>query len=107
MAAVVTMRRFEQWQIRLALAHAQTGGQALHLHRLILDRKRAPRCFVRAVDRGEMIAHLIDQDAGRLQATVRALGVRVVRIERCGRPGQHVDLCGQPLQRALARCAVE
>ena len=96
------MKSFTQMQQREAIAHAASGGQALHT----IDgswanlRSDTPQCF-----KGQrQIAHLFDQDAERLQATARKLGVRVVRIERRGQPGQHVDLCGKPLGRAVALC---
>jgi hypothetical protein len=92
---------FKQHEVREAVAYAAEGGQALHLHRIIANRAKAPRCFVRAIDRGEEIAHLFDQDEARLRATVRELGVRVVVVERRGEPGQHVDLCGAPLKKAV------
>ncbi len=79
-------------ELRAALAHAADGGQAVHLHTIIGDRSAAPRCFVQAVDRGEL----------RLVATVRRLGVRVVVVERGGTDRQHVDLCGAPLRKAIA-----
>jgi hypothetical protein len=92
-------------EIREAIAHAADGGQALHVHNIIVDRSRAPACFVRAVDRGEQIAHLFDQDAERLLDTASGLGVRVVVVEHVGTEAQHVDLCGGPLRKAMARCA--
>lgn len=98
------MKRFACLEIDEALAHAAVGGQALHIHRIIVDRKKAPRCFVASVDRGEDIAHLFDLDEMRLCATARKLGVRVVYVDRAGTPRQHIDLCGAPLRRALALC---
>lgn len=98
------MRVFRDWEIDEAIAYAAQGGQALHLHRVIVDESRAPRCFVQAVRRGEDIAHLFDQDAGRLARTARRLGVRVIKIERTGTARQHLDLCGKPLQRAIGQC---
>jgi hypothetical protein len=98
------MKRFECLEIEEAVSHAADGGQALHLHRIIVDRRKAPRCFVAAVDRGENIAHLFDQDEARLRATAKRLGVRVLVVERAGTPEQHIDLCGAPLRRALALC---
>jgi hypothetical protein len=47
------MRTFQALEVDEALAHAKAGGQSLHLHRIIVDRRKAPRCFVAAVDRGE------------------------------------------------------
>lgn len=96
------VKLFTTFEVEPAYAHAAAGGQALHLHQIIPDRKTAPWCFVRAVDAGEPIAHLFDQDEDRLTKTCRALGVRVVVVERKGHPGQHVDLCGKPLKKACA-----
>jgi len=98
------MKHFTVWEVEEAQDHALEGGQALHTHQIIVDRDKAPACFVQAVDRGEDIAHLFDQDVIRLVKTVRRLGVRVVVVERRGQRGQHVDLCGQPLKRAIASC---
>ena len=75
------------------------GGQALHLHKIVFP--QSPRCFRDAVARGEPIAHLFDQDKGRLIATARRLGVNVLVVEKEGQPSQHIDLCGSPLKRAL------
>lgn len=94
------MKIFKTMEIDEALAHAAEGGQALHLHRIIVDRDAAPICFVRAVDRGEDIAHLFDLDEKRLKQTARELGVKVVVIDRPGTDRQHVDLCGRPLANA-------
>lgn len=98
------MKKFTQDQVEAAVEHARQGGQALHLHRLIVDRRKAPSCFVRAVDKGEDIAHLFDQSYFRLIATARRLGVRVILVEREGEPGQHIDLCGAPLRAAIKEC---
>jgi hypothetical protein len=98
------VKAFAAREIRGALAHAAAGGQALHVHGFLGDRRKAPRCFVGAVDRGEPIAHLFDRDEARLVATVRGLGVRVVAVERRGTDRQHVDLCGGPHRKALASC---
>lgn len=93
------MRTFQQREIREAIMHAAEGGQALHLHVFITP--GCPRCFKRDVEAGKQIAHLFDHDLKRLVATVKRLGVRVVRVERMGTPRQHVDLCGRPLEKAL------
>lgn len=92
-------------EIREAIAYAMEGGQALHTHTIIANRDKAPGCFIRDVDAGLEIAHLFDQNASRLCATARRLGVRRVVVEREGTPRQHVDLCGRPLERALEECA--
>jgi hypothetical protein len=98
------VKRFSQNELREALAHAAAGGVALHLHRIIVDRKKAPRVFVQALDRGEDLAHLFDQDIARLKQTAFNLGVRVVLVHHPDTPRQHVDLVGGPLRRALAEC---
>jgi hypothetical protein len=95
------VRVFQELEVKEALECAAGGGQALHLHRIILYPGVAPRCFVEAIERGENIAHLFDQNAERLVRTARGLGVRVVVIERRGERRQHVDLCGGPLRRAV------
>ena len=59
-------------------------------------RADTPKCFKGRQE----IAHLFDQDKTRLIATVKRLGVRVVKVEREGEEGQHIDLCGKPLERA-------
>lgn len=98
------MKHFETREMFEALDYAKAGGQALHTHRIIPDRAKAPRCFVAAVDRGEQIAHLFDLDTERLKTTARLLGVRVVHIDRAGTDRQHIDLCGKPLRTALLLC---
>lgn len=96
------MIKYSAMQIAAAKNHALSGGQALHLHRFLTP--RAPACFVREVNAGRHIAHLFDQDVDRLKKTARDLGVRVIVVERVGQPGQHIDLCGRPLARAVDMC---
>jgi len=90
------MMIFTERQVDEAIEHAERGGQALHLFASVLP--SAPACFRRSVQR----AHLIDQNRERLARTARRLGVRRIVIGRDGTPGQHIDLCGKPLKRALA-----
>jgi prepilin-type N-terminal cleavage/methylation domain-containing protein/prepilin-type processing-associated H-X9-DG protein len=101
------MKKFDEIEVKEAVDYAAAGGQALHLHQIIPDRKKAPRCFVSAVDRGEDIAHLFDRDTERLKATARRLGVRVIFIHREGTDRQHIDLCAGPLKKAIAECDPE
>jgi hypothetical protein len=101
------MKHFAVMEVREAIAHAAAGGQSLHTHRIIVDRLRAPACFVHEVDAGRDIAHLFDRDEARLRDTVKRLGVRVVVVERRGTDSQHVDLCAGPLRKALAMCETE
>lgn len=96
----VQPRKFEQNELLAAYDHAAAGGQALHLMsgRFAYIRSDTPSCFKGRAH----LAHLFDQDRERLIATARRLGVRVIKVERPGARGQHIDLCGKPLERALA-----
>jgi hypothetical protein len=88
------MRHFTTKQLLAAYAHAQSGGQALHLHPLTAGHPY----FRRYPEAG----HLFDQNLERLILTAKRLGVRIVKVEHLGTHKQHVDLCGQPLARAKA-----
>jgi hypothetical protein len=90
---------FQQRDIKEAQLYALAGHQAVHLMSgsFAYIRKDTPNCFKNQ----KTIAHLFDQDETRLIATAKKLGVRVIKIERKGQPGQHIDLCGKPLLRAL------
>jgi hypothetical protein len=101
------MKHFTDWQVEEAWDHAEAGGQALHTHRIIVDWDKAPGCFKREVRAGRDIAHLFDMDEIRLVATARKLGVKVILVERPGRRGQHIDLCGGPLRKALEACRAD
>ncbi len=83
---------FQEREIFAAYAHAKEGGQALHLHTL----NQGHPLFRRY----PIIGHLLDQDADRLVATAKKLGVRVVKVEHAGTLKQHIDLCGKPLEKA-------
>lgn len=95
------MKIFATMELREAQTYAASGGQALHLHNIIVNERTAPQCFIRAVRRGEWIAHLFDNDVERLTATARRLGVNVIVVEHQGHKDQHIDLCGRPLRKAL------
>jgi len=98
------MNEFPTMKIREARAHAAAGGQALHMMTGQWARGwGGPRCFRQASE----FAHLFDQDAARLEATARRLGVNRICISRPGTPSQHIDLCGAPLRQAKAEAAVE
>ena len=84
-------------QFKQAIEDAVGGGQALFTHAWGLA--QGPKCFHGA----KRIGKLFDQNARRLEETARHLGVRKVKIDRLGKPEQHVDLVGQPLERAIAR----
>lgn len=92
------MKLFRQNQLREAYAHAQEGGQALHVFSGAFAGPNAPRVFRNQ----QTIAHLFDQDEPRLITTAKRLGVHVILVEHRGHPQrQHIDLCGKPLLRAL------
>lgn len=95
------MKLFEENELKDAIDHAREGGQALHLFNWFQD-PNAPACFNRATAQGKPLGHLFDQDATRLDATAARLGVRKRVISRYGTPMQHIDLCGRPLERAVA-----
>jgi hypothetical protein len=87
--------------VREAKAWAAAGGQALHVYRAMPSQfPSAPMVFKRYRE----WAHLFDQDAARLEKTARSLGVKVIKIDRPDSPGQHIDLCGRPLERAMGCC---
>jgi hypothetical protein len=96
------MTAFAMGKLREAYAHADAGGQALHLmeHSGGLY-PNAPTCFRRT----RRFAHLIDNNRERLVATARRLGVRRIVVSRDGKRGQHIDLCGRPLERAIAEAS--
>lgn len=98
------LKHFPALDLDEALAHAAGGGQSLHTHTFIGNPATAPRCFVRAVRRGEKIAHLFDQDIDRLRKTARQCGVKIIVVEHAGTDRQHIDLCGKPLVRAMELC---
>ena len=95
------MKTFQERQLMEAYTYAKEGGQALHLFSDPGVYPGAPNCFKRSRE----AAHLFDYNTGRLIATARRLGVRVIKIGRKGSPGQHIDLCGRPLQRAKEEAA--
>ena len=85
-----------------AIDYAREGGQALHVFPAYKE-PRAPAVFKQYREWG----HLIDQNKERLIKTARWLGVRVIKVDREGNRGQHIDLCGKPLERAKALCEAE
>ena len=87
-------------------------GEAFVLHvwdpprvdgRSVWPNERTPGCF----QRSKRWAHLFGEDAGALERKARSLGVRRVVVSRRGQRGQHVDLCGKPLERAIAEAQAE
>lgn len=96
------MRIFHQRELKAALAHATAGGQSLHLvSGVFAHHAGAPGVFRHCPE----FAHLFDQDVDRLVLTAKSLGVRVIKVERPGLAGQHIDLCNKPLHKARDLCA--
>lgn len=91
------MKRFEQNELRGAIAFAKQGGQAFHVHCLNMNGHRLFRRY-------SEIAHLFDANVTRLIQTARRLGVRVVKVEHPDTDRQHIDLCGKPFDKAEALC---
>lgn len=102
MAGQSIVKLFQQRELKDAYAYARAGGQALHVisGTFAYLRNDTPAVFKNR----KQIAHLIDNDVERLMATARRFGVRVIKVERAMREGQHIDLCGKPLDRAIAEC---
>jgi hypothetical protein len=98
------MKVFKQKELKDAFAYAdEEKGQALHVYTPTEAMKRKhnlPKCFKKNDD---LWAHLMDNDTDRLIRTAKQLGVSIVKVEREGRQGQHVDLCGAPLIKAIAK----
>lgn len=97
------MKLFEERQIFKAYAYAAEGGQSLHLFSGPGIYPGAPQCF-KGTDQA---AHLFDQDIQRLIITAEKLGVRAIKVSGKWTKKQHVDLCGQPLQKAIKQCEVK
>ena len=93
------MKIFQMEEVFEAYEHAKDGGQALHLHTINQGHPLFRRYPV--------IAHLFDQNLDRLILTAKRLGIRVVKVEYPGSHRQHVDLCGKPLERAVAMAQSE
>ena len=93
----IRLRAFRTLELNDAYKFASEGGAALHLHNIIVNYQKAPKCFIRDVRAGKPIALVLNQLA-------KQLGVKVILIEHPGQRGQHIDLCGAPLVKALALC---
>ena len=91
------MKQFTAKEIFEAYEESKAGGQALHVQSI---NTTGHRLFARYPES----AHLFDMDKERLIATVKKLGVRVIKVEREGTFRQHIDLCGKPLEKAKSLC---
>lgn len=95
---IIFDQRESKYAFKAAMDHADAGGQALHIWEPTEQwKRRAPLVFRQTTP----WAHLIDRDKDRLIATARRYGVNVVKVGRAGERGQHIDLCGAPLRRAM------
>jgi hypothetical protein len=83
--------------IRLALTYSLAGGQALHIWYPSDEKEETPICFTHY----HVWAHLFDQNLARLRNLASILGVNQIVVERLGQKGQHIDLCGKPLIKAI------
>lgn len=83
-----------------AIRHADADGIALHVWDAAPGAfPDAPECFKHSSRWG----HLMCKDRQKLLSLAYQLGVKCIKVGRDGRSGQHIDLCGQPLQRAIER----
>ena len=62
--------------------------------------EKIPACFHRA----RKWAHLMDLNRERLVETAIRLGVKKIVVANEGLRGQHIDLCGAPLEKAIKEC---
>ena len=85
--------REDHGDLARAKAHAADGGQALvvGVPPLRVPERSGPTQY----------GYLFDQDRARLVRTARIFGVRRVKVDKPGKPGQHVNLWGSPLVAAL------
>jgi hypothetical protein len=95
------LKVFRYRELEAAILWARKGHQALHLMQHSEYRWAGPPCFKRS----KVMAHFFDQDVGRLIKSAKRLGVRVIKVEREGDEGQHIDLCGKPLEKALSEAS--
>lgn len=100
--SVLPLHRFEN--IREAMDYAEAGGLALHVWQpprrdgeSTWPGERVPRCFRRS----RRWAHLFCRNETRLVDFALSVGVKRLRVGKRGERGQHVDLCGRPLERAV------
>lgn len=94
------MKLFLKRELLKAYKYAADGNQALHIMEPIEPFKsspKTPKCFREA----SLWGHLIDYDFERLKKTAMRLGVRRIVVSRHNQTGQHIDLCGKPLERAI------
>lgn len=97
-------QRTDRYAARKAKQYAEEGGQALHLWQPTGPfMKKAPAAFKKDKN-NKLWGHLMDRNTKRLKKDVRKFGVKKILIGREGRSGQHIDLCGIPLKRAIEAC---
>ncbi len=89
------MLLYTKKDLKAAYGYARAGGQALHLSGKALNNSKISKIF-----RGKEFAHLLDNNLHRLLDTAARLGVKILKIECKGTKKQHIDLVGEPLERA-------
>lgn len=96
------MKRFDEHELDLALAHAAAGGVALYLHKNVVRPSNAHPSMPWRRRRPEDCGHLYDMDPRRLRQTAKEIGLyRHILIHDIGTPRQHLTLWGTALARAL------
>ena len=96
------MKQFNSKQFREMASYVAQGGQALHVWFPKSSHYDAPACFNKTKENGW--GHLLDGNKKRLERTAKKLGVKGVVVSQEGKRGQHVDLCGRPLRKAIQKC---
>lgn len=97
------MKRFEHREVFEAIKYAEDGGQALHVWEPNgYTEPNMPICFRRT--NRKTWAHLIDYNKERLIKSAKSFGVRIIKVSKEGVRGQHIDLCGKPLLKAMELC---
>lgn len=96
-------RIFQYREVREAKAFAEAGGIAIHVCFLLAADADAPQVF-----RGRRFAHMFGPDEATLTEAAVSIGCKPSWVQRPGKKVSylHFDLVGQPLERALKRCAV-
>lgn len=99
-----SMREFSPaW--RAAKAAVAAGEIVLHVYKPpSRGWPGAPAVFNREALAGRPWAHLMAHDRAKLESLARQFGVRRVVVHGQGER-MHVDLCGKPLERAIAEAA--
>ena len=92
-----------------AIEHSESGGVALHVWKPPRQNGEStwpgydiPGCFKKS----ESWGHLLCCSLGQLEKTAKRLGISRVVVSKLGKRGQHVDLCGRPLEKAIEKAVL-